>query len=119
MKCYRGLAYFQARKLIDKNEKVKAVFRAELGVCYDTVCRYIMFAALSKTDNLWTVLTLKLQNNRNACWITLNVKLSDMIRYPNHSVSAQEKAVEIQPADKISFSIDPKVDSSPSATGIQ
>ena len=31
MKYYRGLVYFRARELIDKNENVKAVFRAEFG----------------------------------------------------------------------------------------
>ena len=37
VKYYRGLVYFRARELVDKHENVKAVFRAEFGVCYDTV----------------------------------------------------------------------------------
>ena len=60
-------------------------------------------------------LTLKLQNTRSACGIILKLKLHYMISYPKFSqplcVSAQEKAVEIQPADievpKISFTSDP------------
>ena len=38
VKYYRGLVYFRARELVDKHENIKAVFCAEFGVCYDTVC---------------------------------------------------------------------------------
>jgi len=45
VKYYTGLVYFRGRELTDENQNIKAVFRAEFGVCYNTVCQYITFAA--------------------------------------------------------------------------
>lgn len=115
VKYYRGLVYFRARELIDKNENVKAVFRAEFGVCYDTVCRYITFAALLKRYPRLMICGLSYaqitkHQKRLRDHLKIETALHDQLSQPL-CVSAQEKAVEIQPADievpKTSFSVDP------------
>lgn len=115
VKYYRGLVYFRARELVDKNENIKAAFRAEFGVCYDTVCRYITFAALLKRYPRLMICGLSYaqitkHQKRLLDYLKSETELHDQLSQPI-SVSAQEKAVEIQSADmevpKISFSTDP------------
>jgi len=112
---YRGLVYFRARELIDTNVNMKAAFRAEYGVCYDTVCRYITFAALLKRYPRLMICGLSYaqitkHQKRLLDYLKSETELHDQLSQPL-CVSAQEKAVEIRSADikvpKISFSTDP------------
>jgi len=116
-KYYRGLVYFRARELIDKNQNIKAVFRAEFGVCYNTVCRYIMFAALLKRyprlmicELTYAQITKHQKRLLNYLANEAETELHDQLSQPL-CASAQDKAIEIQPADikvpKSSFSTDP------------
>ena len=115
VKYYRGLVYFRARESVDKHENVKAVFRAEFGVCYDTVCRYITFAALLQHYPRLMICGLSYaqitkHQKRLLEYLKIETALHDQLSQPL-CVSAQDKAVEIQPADievpKISFTSNP------------
>ena len=113
-KYYRGLVYFRARELIDKDQNIKAVFRAEFGVCYNTICRYIKFAALLKCYPRLMICELTYaqitkHQKRLLDYLDTDAKLHDELSQPL-CASAQSKAIEIHPADikvpKISFSTD-------------
>jgi len=113
-KYYRGLVYFRARELIDKKENIKTVFREQFGVCYDTVCRYITFAALLKRYPRLMICGLSYtqitkHQKRLLNYLQTETELHDQLSQPL-CASAQENAVEIQPADievpKISYSTD-------------
>ena len=115
VKYYRGLVYFRARQLREGNENIKTTFRTEFGVCYNTAMRYITFAALIKRYPRLMICGLSYaqitkHQKRLLDYLKTDSGLHDKLSQPL-SVTAQDKAVNIQAADisvsKAAFSTDP------------
>lgn len=103
IKYYRGLVYFRARELLKVNENVKAMFRTEFGVSYSTAMRYATFAALVKRFPRLMACGLSYaqitkHQKRLLEYLKTDTGLHDRLSQPLN-VSAQDKAVEIQPSD--------------------
>ena len=115
VKYYRGLVYFRARQLLKVNETVKAMFRTEFGVCYNTAMRYMTFAALIKRYPRLMACGLSFDQitkhqKRLLDYLKTDTGLHDRLSQPLN-VSAQDKDIEIQPSDicvpNTTFNIDP------------
>lgn len=114
VKYYRGLVYFRARELY-LTTNIKTMFQTEFGVCYTTAMRYITFAALIKRYPRLMICGLSYEQitkhqKRLLDYLKTDTSLHDKLSQPL-SVSAQNKAIEIQPVDigvlKVVYSTDP------------
>jgi hypothetical protein len=115
VKYYRGLVYFRARQLRQGDENIKTMFRREFGVCYNTAMRFITFAALMKRYPRLMICGLSYvqitkHQKRLLDYLKTDASLHDKLSQPL-SVSAQNKALEIQPVDigvlKAAYNTDP------------